>query len=130
MPNTIDLLNFPISPEVSECLNTTFNELYVHNIDENISNISMNMIEANSSTPKVQFNIGDSANHPVATVTPLENEVDSGFISSEVVNVTELCKDPVEILPNDKCIDEDEVVEVIKYFKFSVKILIYIFHNF
>jgi len=74
----------------------------------------MNLNEANSSTPKVQFNIGDSANHPVASVTPLESEVDSGFISSEAVVVPELCKGLIDIPNNVKFADEDEFKEVSK----------------
>jgi hypothetical protein len=90
-------------------MNTTFNATDNQDNGKNISDLSMNLNEANSSTPKVQFNIGDSANHPVATVTPLESEIDSGFISSEAVNVLELSKGSIDISNNVQFKDEDEI---------------------
>lgn len=106
--------NVPISleltdPELSVCLKTTFNVTDDQDNEKNISDLSMNLNEANSSTPKIQFNIGDSANHPVATITPLESEVDSGFISSEAVNVPELSKGLIDIPNNVQLENEDEV---------------------
>lgn len=111
MPNLLELSD---SYVISEGKNCTFNVSNDQDIQNNINNISMNLNEANSSTPKVQFNIGDSANHPVASVTPLESEVDSGFISSEAVVVPELCKGLIDIPNNVKFADEDEFKEVSK----------------
>lgn len=108
-----------VNSDLSTCLNTTFDVSDVQDSEQNISDTSMISIsEANSSTPKVQFNIGDSANHPVATITPLESEVDSGFISSEAVIVPELSKGLVDISDNVKFADEDEVEKVSKYIFF------------
>ncbi|XP_050531955.1 neurabin-1 isoform X2 [Daktulosphaira vitifoliae] len=59
--------------------------------DKIIDEISVNLSEVNSSTPKVQFNIGDTTGLP-EEIMQLENEGDSGFISSEVVNIQELNK--------------------------------------
>ncbi|VVC31527.1 Hypothetical protein CINCED_3A001844 [Cinara cedri] len=111
MPISLDLSNSCIKQEKSVCLSTTFNAFDDQDINTNISDISMNLTEANSSTPKVQFNIGDSANHPVASVTPLESEVDSGFISSEAVIVPELSKGLIDVPNNVKFADEDEMDE-------------------
>jgi len=113
---SLELSDSYINPELSMSLNSTIETSYVQDIKQNISDISMNINEANSSTPKIQFNIGDSANHPVATVTPLESEVDSGFISSEVVIVPELSKGLVDIPSNVKFVDEDETEEVTIFF--------------
>lgn len=107
MPNLLELSD---SYVISEGKNCTFNVSNDQDIQN--TNMSMNLNEVNSSTPKVQFNIGDSANHPVASVTPLENEVDSGFISSEAVVVPELCKGLIDIPNNVKFADEDEFEEV------------------
>lgn len=116
MPIMSELTNSYISPEKSVFLNTTFKVLDDQNTEKNISDISMNLNEANSSTPKVQFNIGDSANHPVATVTPIESEVDSGFISSEAVIVTELSKGLIDVPSNVKFVDDDDFEDVSRYF--------------
>uniref|UniRef100_A0A2H8TE18 Neurabin-1 n=1 Tax=Melanaphis sacchari TaxID=742174 RepID=A0A2H8TE18_9HEMI len=97
--------------ELPVSLNTTFNVPMDQDIETIISDISMNLNEANSSTPKVQFNIGDSANHPAATVTPLESEVDSGFISSEAVIVPELSKGSIHLNKSDKFSDDNDVDE-------------------
>lgn len=103
-----------MKPDKLVCLNTTFNAFDNPNTNMNTSDISINLNEVNSSTPKVQFNIGDSANHPVSSVTPLESEVDSGFISSEAV-VPELSKGLIDGPNNVKFADEDEMKEVSKY---------------
>lgn len=119
MPISLELTD----PELSTCLNTTFNAPDDQNNENNISDLSMNLNEANSSTPKVQFNIGDSANHPVTTVTPLESEVDSGFISSEAVNVPELSKGLIDIPNNMQFVDEDEMEEVsilFPYYEYTI----------
>lgn len=114
---SLELSDPYINPELSTCLNTTFDTSDVSDIEQNISDISiLNINEANSSTPKVQFNIGDSANHPVTIVTPLESEVDSGFISSEAVMVQELSKGLVDIPNNVKFADKDEIEVVSNYF--------------
>lgn len=122
--NESDVSNVPISLELSDsfinqespvCLNSTFNVSDDQDVGKNVSGISMNLTEANSSTPKVQFNIGDSANHPKATVTPLESEVDSGFISSEAVNVPELSKGLIDVPNTVKFVDDDEIEEVSKH---------------
>lgn len=113
MPNLLELSDSFVKPE---CLSTTINESNDQDIENNISDLSMNLTEANSSTPKVQFNIGDSASHPVASVTPLESEVDSGFISSEAVIVSELSTGLIDIPNKDvKFADEDDVEEVSEY---------------
>lgn len=119
MPISLDLSDSHANQELPINLNSTFNVPLDQNI-ENISNdISMNLNEANSSTPKVQFNIGDSANHPVTSVTPLESEVDSGFISSEAVNIAELSKGLIDV---NKIVNftDDSVEEVSKYYYFLV----------
>lgn len=117
--------NVPISLELSDSstnfekslnLNTTFNVEALNDdqdIGKNISDMSIYLNDANSSTPKVQFNIGDSANHPAATVTPVESEVDSGFISSEAVVVPELTKGLIDV-SDVKFADDDEIEEVSK----------------
>lgn len=109
MPNLLELLDSYI---ISEDKNNTFNVIKDQDIKKNTIDMSINLNEANSSTPKVQFNIGDSANHPVASVTPLESEVDSGFISSEAEVVPELCKGLIDSPNNVKFADEDEFEEV------------------
>lgn len=116
MPISLELSDSYINSEFSKLLNTTFDTLNDEDIEKNISNLSMNLNEANSSTPKVQFNIGDSANHTVVTVTPLESEVDSGFISSEAVTVPELSKELIDIPNNVIFADEDKVEEVSQFF--------------
>jgi len=113
---SLELSNSYINPELSTCFNTTFDTLDICDSEQNISDINiMNINEANSSTPKVQFNIGDSANHPVTTITSLESEVDSGFISSEAVIIPEFNKGLVDIPNNVKFAAEDEIEEVSNY---------------
>lgn len=112
VPTSLELSDPLINQDLPVCLNSTFNVSNDQDNEKNISSISMNLTEANSSTPKVQFNIGDSANHPKATVTPLESEVDSGFISSEAVNIPELSKGLIDIPNTVKFVDEDENDEV------------------
>lgn len=114
MPNVLELSDSFVNP-VLDKLNNSFNLSNEQDIEKNTSNISMHLSEANSSTPKVQFNIGDSANHTIATVTPLDSEVDSGFISSEAVIVPELSKGLIDIPNNVKFADEDDVEEVSKF---------------
>ncbi|XP_025205572.1 neurabin-1 isoform X6 [Melanaphis sacchari] len=55
--------------------------------------------------------ISDITNHPAATVTPLESEVDSGFISSEAVIVPELSKGSIHLNKSDKFSDDNDVDE-------------------
>lgn len=105
MSDTSQILEVPV------CLDTKNNLSDIQDV-HNISDLSIHLNEANSSTPKVQFSIGDSANHPVASVTPLESEVDSGFISSEAVNIPELSKGLIDVHTNVKFADEDEADEV------------------
>jgi len=105
-----------------EYLNTSYNVTSDQYIEKNISGISINLNEANSSTPKVQFNIGDTANHPVATITPLESEVDSGFISSEAVTVPELSKGLIDF-PTSVQIADNEDEEVNNIFEYDIKII-------
>lgn len=114
MPNSLDLSSTCMKTDKSVCLSTIFNAFDDLDTNMNISDISINVNEVNSSTPKIQFNIGDSANHPVASATPLESEIDSGFISSEAV-VPELSKGLIDIPNNVKFADEDEMKEVSKY---------------
>lgn len=116
VPILLELLDSFKNQELPVCSNSTFDVSNDQDIEQNISDISINLTEANSSTPKVQFNIGDSANHPKATVTPLESEVDSGFISSEAVNVPELSKGLIDVINTVKFVDDDEVEEVSKIF--------------
>lgn len=119
VPISLELSDSFLNEELPVCLNPTFNVSNDQDIEKNVSGISMNLTEANSSTPKVQFNIGDSANHPKATVTPLESEVDSGFISSEAVNVPELSKGLIDVPNTVKFVDEDEIEEVSKNILYS-----------
>jgi len=105
---SLDLSDSYKNQELPVSLNSTFNVPVDQNIETIINDISMNLNEANSSTPKVQFNIGDSAHHPAATVTPLESEVDSGFISSEAVTVPELSKGLIYLNKSDKFADDDD----------------------
>lgn len=112
MPISLDLSDSYINQELPVSLNSTFNVPVDQDIETIISDISMNLNEANSSTPKVQFSIGDSANHTVATVTPLESEIDSGFISSEAVTVPELSKGLIDLNKSDKFADDNDVEEV------------------
>ncbi|XP_029343320.1 neurabin-1 isoform X2 [Acyrthosiphon pisum] len=111
VPVSLDLSDSYINEELPVSLNSTFNVPVDQDIETIISDISMNLNEANSSTPKVQFSIGDSANHTVATVTPLESEIDSGFISSEAVTVPELSKGLIDLNKNEKFDDENDVEE-------------------
>jgi len=108
---SLDLSDSYTNQELPISLNSTFNVPVDQDIETIINGISMNLNEANSSTPKVQFNIGDSANHPAATVTPLESEVDSGFISSEAVTVPELSKGLIHLNKSDKFADDNDVEE-------------------
>jgi len=112
VPISLDLSDSYINQELPVSLNSTFNVPVDQDIGTVISDISMNLNEANSSTPKVQFNIGDSANHTVATVTPLESEIDSGFISSEAVTVPELSKGLIDLNKSDKFADDNNIEEV------------------
>lgn len=114
MPISLDLSDSYINEELPVSLNSTFNVPVDQDIETIISDISMNLNEANSSTPKVQFSIGDSANHTVATVTPLESEIDSGFISSEAVAVPELSKGLIDLNKSEKFDDDNDVEEVSK----------------
>lgn len=112
MPTSLELSISSINPESSVNLNTTYDLSNDQVIEQNINDTSMNQNETNSSIPKIQFNIGDSANHPVATITPLESEVDSGFISSEAANVPELSNGLNDTSDNVKFADEDVFEEV------------------
>ncbi|CAI6343414.1 unnamed protein product [Macrosiphum euphorbiae] len=111
VPISLDLSDSYINEELPVSLNSTFNVPVDQDIETIISDISMNLNEANSSTPKVQFSIGDSANHTVATVTPLESEIDSGFISSEAVTVPELSKGLIDLNKSEKFDDDNDVEE-------------------
>lgn len=113
MTISLDLSDSYKDQELPVSLNSTFNVPVDQNIETVINDISMNLNEANSSTPKVQFNIGDSANHPTATatVTPLESEVDSGFISSEAVTVPELSKGLIHLNKSDQFANDDDDAE-------------------
>jgi len=112
VPISLDLSDSYTNQELPVSLNSTFNVPVDQDIETIISDISMNLNEANSSTPKVQFSIGDSANHTVATVTPLESEIDSGFISSEAVTVPELSKELIDLNKIDKFADDNDVEKV------------------
>jgi len=114
VPISLDLSDSYINEELPVSLNSTCNVPVDQDIETIISDISMNLNEANSSTPKVQFSIGDSANHTVVTVTPLESEIDSGFISSEAVTVPELSKGLIDLNKSEKFDDDNDVEEVSK----------------
>lgn len=93
-PKILDMFDSILDSEISHRANE-------QEFDKIFDEISMNLSEANSSTPKVQFNIGDTARLPVE-ITPLENEGDSGFISSEAVNTLMLNK----VLENTPACDQ------------------------
>jgi len=115
---SLNLSDSFLNQELPVSLNSTFNVPIDQDIENIVSDISMNVNEANSSTPKVQFSIGDSANLPVATVTPLESEVDSGFISSEAVTVSELSKGLIDLNKSIEFVDDNYVEKVNINFKF------------
>jgi len=127
---SLDLSDSYKNQELPVSLNSTFNVPVDQNIETIINDISMNLNEANSSTPKVQFNIGDSANHPAATatVTPLESEVDSGFISSEAVTVPELSKGLIHLNKSDQFADDDDDAEEEVSMTLVLLIIIYLAH--
>ncbi|XP_050430414.1 uncharacterized protein LOC126839262 isoform X3 [Adelges cooleyi] len=108
--NSFDVSNSYINPEKADSLNSSINEFNDNQFEKIIEDISLSLNEANSSTPKVQFNIGDTACQPVI-ITPLESEGDSGFISSEAVSVPDLNKDLNNVLTNVQLTDDDEAEE-------------------
>jgi len=112
VPISLDLSDSYINQELPVSINSTFNVPVDQDIETIISDISMNLNEANSSTPKVQFSIGDSANHTVATATPLESEIDSGFISSEAVTAPEISKGLIDLNKSDTFVEDNNIEEV------------------